>query len=83
MSWPADDEAIARAARDDPAAFGVLYQRYAQAVFGYAYRWLGSADAAATPLWRKAAAPHPVRSPMAATSTRLRIRFRRIVFLLS
>lgn len=46
MSWPDDDEAIARAARDDPAAFGILYQRYAQAVFGYAYRWLGSADAA-------------------------------------
>ena len=46
MSRPEDDEQLARAAHDDPAAFGVLYQRYAPAVFGYAYRWLGSADAA-------------------------------------
>jgi len=41
-----DDVTLVRAALDDPTAFGALYERYARSIFGYCYRWLGSADAA-------------------------------------
>ena len=46
MSQTDDDVTLVRAALDDPAAFGALYERYARSIFGYCYRWLGSPDAA-------------------------------------
>src|SRR3954466_14603004 len=37
----ADDASLARAARTDPRAFAVLYERYVGPVFGYCYVQLG------------------------------------------
>lgn len=40
------DEALARRAKQDRAAFGVLYDRYAHRVFGYCFRRLQTREAA-------------------------------------
>jgi hypothetical protein len=42
----ADQELLAEAARGDQAAFSQLYQRYRNRVYGFAYRMLGSQEAA-------------------------------------
>jgi RNA polymerase sigma-70 factor (ECF subfamily) len=41
-----DDDALIAAAREDPAAFAVLYRRYVDAVYRYCYRRLGNREAA-------------------------------------
>ncbi len=43
---PSDDEALARAARGNPAAFAPLYQRYVRPIYAYCYQRLGSRDLA-------------------------------------
>jgi RNA polymerase sigma factor (sigma-70 family) len=43
---PADQELLASAARGDQAAFSQLYQRYRNRVYGFAYRMLGTQEAA-------------------------------------
>lgn len=37
-----EEAALIRAARDDPQAFGLLYQRYVKRVYGYLYSRLGN-----------------------------------------
>lgn len=41
-----DDAALVARAKDDPHAFGLLYDRYAERVYRYCYRRLGSREAA-------------------------------------
>jgi sigma-70-like protein len=46
LSSPADQELLSAAARGDQAAFGQIYQRYRNRVYGFAYRMLGTQEAA-------------------------------------
>jgi RNA polymerase sigma-70 factor, ECF subfamily len=39
-----DDQALARIARDDPSAFGELYERHVTAIYRYVYYRVGNAD---------------------------------------
>ncbi|HEY6401413.1 MAG TPA: RNA polymerase sigma factor [Blastocatellia bacterium] len=46
LSSPADQELLSAAARGDQAAFSQIYQRYRNRVYGFAYRMLGTQEAA-------------------------------------
>jgi RNA polymerase sigma-70 factor (ECF subfamily) len=65
-----DGELLSRIARGDRAAFEVLYERYARAVFGLALRRLGDRDRAEeavqetfAAVWRSARSYRPERGP--------------------
>jgi RNA polymerase sigma-70 factor, ECF subfamily len=42
----ADEAALVKAARSDPAAFSALYRRYVTPVYRYLYKWVGNAGEA-------------------------------------
>jgi RNA polymerase sigma-70 factor, ECF subfamily len=46
VNSPADQELLSAAARGDQAAFSQIYQRYRNRVYGFAYRMLGTQEAA-------------------------------------
>jgi RNA polymerase sigma-70 factor (ECF subfamily) len=46
MPFTSDDASLASAARRDPQAFGVLYDRYVKRIYTYALRQTGSPEAA-------------------------------------
>jgi len=46
MTSLSDDESLATAARGDPQAFGVLYDRYVKRIYAYALRRTGNPEAA-------------------------------------
>jgi RNA polymerase sigma-70 factor, ECF subfamily len=46
QSSPADQELLSAAARGDQAAFSQIYQRHRNRVYGFAYRMLGTQEAA-------------------------------------
>jgi RNA polymerase sigma-70 factor (ECF subfamily) len=47
MAVPASDEQLIAASRDEPEAFGELYDRHSRAIFGHLLRRTGSAEVAA------------------------------------